>query len=1091
MARASDSVNCPSCGFTIVAAARFCGGCGRPVAAGIGVRPEAERRHVCLLFCDLVASTPLSQRLDAEDLRFVVGSYQRTCQAVVLRNDGFVAQYRGDSIDVYFGYPHAKEDDAQRAVRCAIEILEAVQQLSTDTKIELQVRIGIHSGRVVVGTSGGADPSERLAFGDTPNIAARIQAEADPGRVVVSDALRRLLPRTVATRPMGFRKLKGVERQVELFEIVASSGQAASPNMPMTPFIGRVSEHNRLEANWSSVKSGLARFVLLRGEPGIGKSRLVEEFSRHLASPDVNALEMRCMENSQNSAFLPIIEMIERRLGLDRSLTEDKQLDRIEARFADLHMTSFDAAPLLAALLSIPTGERYPPLTISPVRRRLRTLEILVEAIKAVASQQLTILVVEDLHWADPSTLETLQLMIASSSGLPLLGIFTARPEFQPTWPDIDSISLIEVSRLGHSEVEAVVFNVAHGKSMPGEVIRELMQRCDGVPLFVEEVTRAVLESGVLEEREYSWDLTGPLPVDLIPTTVDASLMARIDRLGDARATAQLAATIGREFSFRLLRAVSDRSEKALRDDLRRMVDAGLAWRTSGGDDEKLIFKHFLVQAAAYESLLRSTRQRYHESIARALLSDFKIDVEHQPEIVARHLTGAGHHAEASDYWAAAGQSALRRVAIPEAHEHFARALEGLKRLPESPDILGKELDLQIAIAPTAMTVHGWAAPSVAEACERARALCQRLNRLDKLYPPVWGLWTNLFVGGQLDRALVTAKEVLAMAVATGVPMLEVTGRHAVGYTHYYRGEWSQAIPHAEAGLALYSLEQERVLTSTFQISSTVNLVGLLGSSLWMMGHQDRGIPELDRMISIARDINHPSALSNALGVACYMLTFYDDPPRMLGHAEEVKSFARQEGWELWHAVGVMSSGWARLRMGDRVDGLRELFEGVALFRTTRSDLMGPTVGVIHGEGLRAAGRRAEALEMLTATAEKAQRGHVGVLLPEVYRLMGEIHLEAGALYEAEWAFRKALETAEAQKALSLTLRSALSYYTLLESTKRRAKGLALVRQAYEQFTDSFAQPDLTRARALLEVEPLHDQVERVQPSDCARANGI
>jgi tetratricopeptide (TPR) repeat protein len=367
------------------------------------------------------------------------------------------------------------------------------------------------------------------------------------------------------------------------------------------------------------------------------------------------------------------------------------------------------------------------------------------------------------------------------------------------------------------------------------------------------------------------------------------------------------------------------------------------------------------------------------------------------------------------------------------------------------------------------MTVHGWASPTVAEACERARELSARLERPDLLYPAVWGLWTNLFVGGQLDRALVTADEALAMAVASGMPMLEVTGRHAVAYTRYYRGEWDDAIPHAEAGIALYSPEQERVLTSTFQLSSTVNLVAALASSYWMMGHQDRALQELDRMIDLARDVNHPSALSNALGVACYMLTFHHDFPLMFEYADEVKGFAREEGWELWYAVGVMSSGWSRLHMGDRADGLRELFEGVTLFRATRSDLMGPTVGVIHGEGLRAAGRREEALDMLAIAAETAQRGHVGVLLPDVYRVMGEIHLDLGQLDDAEAAFQRALDTAAAQKALSLELRAALAYHEVLERTGRRDESLALVRRCYEQFSDSFLQPDLVRARTMLE----------------------
>ena len=844
------SVNCALCGFANVRIARFCGGCGKELKTITSAMPDAERRRVCVLFCDLVGSTPLSLRLDAEELRNVMGSYQSVCETVVFRHDGFVAQYRGDSLEVYFGYPLAHEDDATRAVLCALEMLEAVQQLANTTKFDLQVRIGIDSGRVVVGTLGSVGRFERVAIGETPNIAARVQAEAAPGQVIVSESLRRLLRGAFVLEPMGARKLKGVEQPVELFKVAASGGEAAGATARGTAFIGRANELNALETMWSDVKSGASRFIMLRGEPGIGKSRLVEEFRRQVAGSDnqvagsdIDVLDIRCKPYSQHSAFLPVTELIGRRIGLDRSLGTDAQLDRIDKRLIELGITAADAAPLMAALLSIPSDERYPPLMISPIRRRLRTIEILVSALKAITLRHRTILVVEDLHWADPSTLELLKLIISPAPEISLLGILTARPEFQPTWAATDGISVVDLPRLNNTEVEALVVGVAHGKSMPGEVIRELTQRCEGVPLFVEEVTRAVMESGIIEEQEFSWELIGPLPTSVVPASVDALLMARIDRLGDARVTAQLAASIGREFSYPLLRAVSERSEKTLRDDLRRIVDAGLAWQTSRGNTKTYVFKHVLVQTAAYESLLRTTRQRHHGSIACALLSDFKVDVEHQPEVIARHLSGAGRHAEASDYWFAAGQNALKRMAIPEAHGHFVHALDSLKQLPDSPDVRAMELDLQIAIAPTLMTVHGWASPLVADACERARTLCQQLNRADKLYPAVWGLWTNRFVGGLLDHALVAANEALAMALASGVPMLEVTARHAVAYTHYYRGEWSEAIPHTEAALALYSLEQERALTSTFQLSSTVNLVAARGSSLWMMGHQDRGTP--------------------------------------------------------------------------------------------------------------------------------------------------------------------------------------------------------------------------------------------------------
>ncbi|MEO8623751.1 MAG: adenylate/guanylate cyclase domain-containing protein [bacterium] len=1066
---------CTACGFANGPLMRFCGGCGTKLEAKAPAPTEAERRQLTVLMCDLVGSTALSQSLDPEDLRDLLTEYQRVCSDAVKRHDGHIAQYLGDGVLVYFGFPHAHEDDARRAIRCALDILSGMNELNAaqGKRLDspLQVRIGVHTGRVVVGTVGSGLNQEILAQGDAPNIAARVQSIATPDTIVASDSTWKIVQGYFTGVSLGDHELKGFARPVRLWHVTTTSGaESRLEGMgALTAYVGRDQEIARLDTLWAEAQAGVARFVTLRGEAGMGKSRLLEVFRHRVEVPGVDVLELRCTPYSLNSAFFPFTELIERRLGLDRTLPATERLDRIDARLGELGISAPDAAPLVASLLSIPTDDRYGELALSPVRRRVRTLEVLVAMMKALTDRQPTVFVAEDLHWSDPSTLELLQLIMAAMPASRILGIFTARPEFEPPWSIGERTPLIDLSRLQNSEVEAIVQSVAHGKTLPGEVVREIVQRCDGVPLFVEEVARAVIEAGVLVEGEFSWELTGPLPTGLIPASVDASLMARIDKLGDARSTAQLAATIGREFSLALLAAVSERSADQLREDLDRITSSGLARQTVVGDREIFVFKHALVQVAAYESLLRTTRQRFHERIARVLRADFAAEVAHQPELVARHLSGAGNHADASDYWAAAGENALGRLAVREANSHFARALEGLKTIPETPEVLTKELDLQIAIAPTLMAVNGWASPTVAVACERARALSLQLGRPDKLYPPLWGLWTNLFVGGLLDRALVTAHEALAMAIGSGSPMLEITGRHAVAYTYYYQGEWDQAIPHVEAALPLYEVEQERVLTSMFQLSSTVNLLASLGSSLWMQGKQDRGLQEMERMISVARDLNHPSALSNALGVACYMLTFHHDFPRMLKYATEVKSFAREEGYELWYAVGVMSSGWARMRLGGRVDGLKELFEGVALFRATQSDLMGPTVGVIHGEGLWAAGRHVDALRMLRETAATAYQGHVGVLLPDVYRLMGEILMEQGELGEAEAAFRRALDTASSQKALSLELRAALSLHALLKRTKRGEEGVAMVGARYDRFTEGFGQPDLVKARAILE----------------------
>ncbi len=1065
---------CASCGFASGVGSRYCGGCGRP----LDTLPAAGgRRQLTVLMCDLVGSTELSQSLDAEDLHELLADYQRVCSDAVEHHDGHVAQYLGDGVLIYFGYPQAHEDDARRAVRCGLDILAGLEALDRRAPrrggVRLRARVGVHTGRVFVGTVGSGARQESLAQGEVPNIAARLQAVAEPDTLVASEATWNIVRAYFHGESLGERGLRGVARPLRLWRIGGASGAESRLEGAdsLGAFVGRARERAAIETRWAVARAGRGCFVTLRGEAGIGKSRLVGEFRRRGVGPGVDVLDLRCTQYARDSAFLPVIELIERRLGLERALPGAVRLDRIDERLAALAIAApGEAAPLLAALLSIPADGRYARVELSPPRQRARTIEVLLDLVGALAAQREVLLVAEDLHWADPSTLELLARLAASVRRLPLLCLGTARPEFEPPWPVRDGAVLIELPRLGDAEVEAVVRGVAHGKSVPGEVLRHIGQHCDGVPLYVEETARAVLESGVLEEHEHTWTLAGPLGSGLIPASLDASLMARIDRLGDARATVQLAATIGRDFSYALLRAVSERDEAALRDDLRRIVDAGLAWHTGpAGDAQTYLFKHVLVQVAAYESLLRSTRQRFHERIADVLRADFPDEVAHRPEVVARHLSGAGRHVEASDYWRAAGENALARLAVPEAHGHFTHALEGLGRLPESEQTLARELELQIAIAPTLMTVHGWASPSVARACERARALALQLGRPDRLYPPLWGLWTNLFVGGRLDRALDTAREALAMAQAAGVPMLEVTGRHAMAYTHYYRGDWADAIGHAQAGLALYEVAQERALTATFQISSSVNLVAALGSSLWMLGHQDSGLREIDRMIAVAREVNHPSALANALGVACYMLTFHHDAPRMKRHADEVKGFARQEGWELWYAVGVMSSGWARLRMGEGAASLDELFEGVALFRATGSDLMGPTVAVIHAEGLRAAGRPAEALAMLEASAETARRGHVGVLLPDVHRLAGEIHLAAGALDAAEAALRRALEVAAEQQALSLELRAALALHPLLERTGRGDEGLALVRRLHARFADSHAQPDLQRARALLD----------------------
>jgi len=1048
-------VNCPSCGFANAAAARFCGGCGKPLDAASGAASTGERRQLTVLMCDVVGSTALSQSLDPEDLRDLLTGYQRVCSEAVKRHDGHIAQYLGDGVLIYFGFPHAHEDDARRAVRCGLDILSGMEELNRGatgaTDVRLQVRVGAHTGRVVVGAVGTGARQENLAQGDTPNIAARVQSMAEPDSLVVSDATWRIVRGYFRGESQGEPELKGVAQPMRLWRVTGTSGAESrlEGGGTLTTYVGRERELEVLGAQWAGIQSGVARFVTLRGEAGIGKSRLVEEFRRHVTSPDVDLLDMRCTPYSQNSAFLPVTDLIGRRLGLDRSLSADDRLDRIEKRLTELGITTSDAAPLLAELLSIPTGERYPPLEISPIRRRARTLEILVTALQALASQRPTILVAEDLHWADPSTLELLQLLVSSAPLLPLLGLFTARPEFEPPWPTGDGVTVVDLSRLGSTEVEAMVHSVSLGKTMPGEVVRQIVQRCDGVPLFVEEIARAVLEAGTLQEREGSWELTGPLPKGLIPASVDASLMARIDRLGDARATAQLAATIGREFPYSLIKAVSERDEETLGRDLQQIIDAGLVWTSWSGGRDLYVFKHALVRDAAYESLLRRTRQQYHERLAGVLQERFPEVAAEQPELIAHHLTGAGKDEQAIGFWEAAGQRALARTAMHEAAAHLQHAIESVLRLPEEPRWLDRELDLQNGIAPVLMTVHGWGATHVRHACERARDLATRLGRFDKIYPAAWGLWTYYFLRGEMDEAAVTAKSALEMAEASGVPMIQITGRHATAYTHLYRGEFEEAVREADAGLAFFDLEQERTLAATFQFSSSVALRTARATALWMLGQVEESERERERMIRLARELGHTPSLASALAFQLHTGLCRGwhalEVDEQISVADELRALCKDEGFFLWHAVALTYRGAAVAVQGAAAQASALMQQGLAEFVQTGARLTLVPMNIMCAQARALLGEDGEAWRHLEAAQVEADARGERMWEPEIDRVRAGLLVRRGDSAGAEISLRRALAKARGQHAGSLELRAALDLHDLLIASGRVDEARVLI----------------------------------------------
>jgi class 3 adenylate cyclase len=642
------------------------------------------------MFCDLVDSTTLSSQLDPEEYRDVVRAYQATCTKVIQRYDGHIAQLLGDGLLVYFGYPQAHEDDAHRAVRTGLEILEAMAALhhhiAPDKGIRLAVRLGVHTGLVVIGEMGGAGRQEQLALGDVPNIAARLEGLAQPDTVVVSQATYRLTHGYFDCEALGEQPLRGLAEPMAVYRVRRTSGahsrlEIAAPR-GLTPLVGRESEVTLLLERWAHAKEGQGQVVMLSGEAGIGKSRLVQVLKDQVAGEPHTRLECRSLPHYQQSALYPIIELLPRLLPWQPDASPDEQLDQLAQALRQYRLPQQDTMPLLAPLLSLPLPEdRYPPLTFSPQRQRQKTFEVLLTMLLEPAAQRPVLFILEDLHWTDPSTLELLELLMDQIPTVSLCAVLTCRPTFQPSWSPRSYLTQVMLNRLSRLQSERMAEHVAGGKRLPADVLRQVVEKTDGVPLFVEEMTKAILESGYLKETDAHYEVTGTLPALAIPATLQDSLMARLDRLVTAKAVAQYAAVLGRHFSYALLHAVSQLEEPTLQRELGRLVDAELLYQRGLPPQATYLFKHALIRDIAYESLLRSTRQGYHQRVATVLETQFPETAASQPELLAQHYMEAGLNAQAVRYWYQAGQHAMTIAQNQQAKAWELRAATSLARL--------------------------------------------------------------------------------------------------------------------------------------------------------------------------------------------------------------------------------------------------------------------------------------------------------------------------------------------------------------------------------------------------------------------------
>ena len=1028
---------------------------------------DAERRQLTVMFCDLVGSTALSTRHDPEDLRELIGGYHSAVSETVGRFDGFVAKYMGDGVLIYFGYPQAHEDDAERAVRAGLAVIEAIGRLPA--RQDLRVRLGVATGLAVVGDLiGEGAAQERGVVGETPNLAARLQALAMPNTLVIAEATRRQIGGLFDLADLGPQALAGFAEPQPAWRVIGESGMLSrfeALRSGETPLVGRDEEVELLLRRWQQAKSGEGRVVLISGEPGIGKSRLTAALSEHIETEPHTRLRYFCSPHHQDSALYPFIAQLERAAGFVRDDTVDARLGKLRALLAPGTRDDDDIA-LLSELLSLPSSAAE--LNLSPQRKREKLFEALLNQLAAEARQRPVLMVFEDAHWIDPTSRELLDLTVDRVRHLPVLMVITFRPEFQPPWGGRSHVTSLALNRLGERDGEALVQTLAGNAALNHDIIAEIVERTDGVPLFVEELTKAVLESAAQGDRVAAVLATTSAAALSVPATLHASLMARLDRLGPVpKEIAQTGAVLGREFAYELIEPVARRPERELQAALDQLGDAGLLFCRGIAPHSSYLFKHALVQDAAYSTLLRGRRQELHARVAAALEGHFADLVERQPELLAHHLTTAGNAERAVEQWLKAGQYAAARLAYLEAIAHFERGLGLLHSLPESPVRNGREIELQLALGLCLFTAKGAVAAKLPYM--RAHELAERSGAPQQRFEALYGVWQSTNTSGGPAAASPLSERLLRMAERAGDDGLRLQAHHSVWSTWSCGGDPAKTRQHADAGRLLYDPTKHashRLVYGGHDPGVCARVHG--AQAEWLLGYPEKALASIADALALAARLAHPYTLGVALSWSSVVYLNRREPERALRQLEAAEALAAEQRLSLTFETGMLR-GVALFEQGAVDEAIARIREGVTNWTRLGRTILLPYGFAFLAEGLARHGDRTAALAALRDGLGIAGTTGEHGWDAELHRLTGTVLLAEKKLDEGQASLQQAIRIAQAQQAKSLELRAATSLARLWGEQGCRAEARDLLAPVYGWFTEGFDTADLKETKTLLD----------------------